>query len=137
MNTVRCSFMAGASCSTHDHRLYAPCRIKINVGYQAKFHRYSYRTNKPPYWTKNGTNTRERMAESLIRILSDGPEVSLSGSPTVSPTTAALCVSVPLPPRFPASIYFLALSQAPPLLDEEMAITPPATRDPARTPATA
>ena len=43
-----------------------------------------------------------------------GPEVSFSGSPTVSPTTAALWTSEPLPPRLPFSTYFLALSQAPP-----------------------
>ena len=30
---------------------------------------------------------------SLIRMLSDGPEVSLKGSPTVSPVTVALCIS--------------------------------------------
>ena len=30
----------------------------------------------------------------------------------MSPTTAAACVSEPFPPRFPFSIYFLALSQA-------------------------
>ena len=34
----------------------------------------------------------------------------------MSPTTAAACVSEPFPPRFPFSIYFLALSQAPPAL---------------------
>jgi len=28
---------------------------------------------------------------------------------------AALCVSEPLPPKLPSSMYFLALSQAPPL----------------------
>ena len=33
---------------------------------------------------------REIIAESLTRILRDGPEVSFNGSPTVSPTTAAL-----------------------------------------------
>src|SRR5690606_24779975 len=93
--------------------------------------------NTPPYCTKNGANTRLRMADSLIRIFSDGPEVSLRGSPTVSPTTAALCSSDPLPPWLPASMYFLALSQAPPLLDEEIASTPPATSEPARMPATA
>lgn len=38
---------------------------------------------------KNPANTREKMAISLIRILSDGPDVSFSGSPTVSPITAA------------------------------------------------
>lgn len=33
---------------------------------------------------------------TLIKIDTPGPEVSLKGSPTVSPTTAALCVSLPL-----------------------------------------
>ena len=46
-----------------------------------------------------------------------GPEVSLSGSPTLLPTTQALCASLPLPPRWPRSMWFLALSQAPPALD--------------------
>jgi hypothetical protein len=41
---------------------------------------------------------------SLIRMFMDGPVVSLNGSPTVSPTTAARCVSDPLPPRLSASI---------------------------------
>ena len=44
----------------------------------------------PPYCTKNGTKTSDRMADNLIRIFSDGPDVSFRGSPTVSPTTAAL-----------------------------------------------
>lgn len=35
---------------------------------------------------------------SLIKILSDGPEVSFKGSPTVSPITAALCASDPFGP---------------------------------------
>ena len=34
--------------------------------------------------------TIETIDRSLINILTDGPEVSLNGSPTVSPTTAAL-----------------------------------------------
>jgi len=38
----------------------------------------------------NGAITRETTAINLIRIFKDGPEVSLNGSPTVSPTTAAL-----------------------------------------------
>ena len=50
----------------------------------------------------------------LIIGLTAGPAVSLYGSPTVSPVTAALCASEPFPPWFPSSIYFLALSQAPP-----------------------
>ena len=35
---------------------------------------------------------------NLIKMLIAGPDVSLKGSPTVSPTTAALCCSLPLPP---------------------------------------
>ena len=54
---------------------------------------------------------------SFNKILIEGPEVSLKGSPTVSPTTAALCVSEPFPPRFPCSTNFLALSHAPPAFD--------------------
>ena len=33
---------------------------------------------------------------SLMRMFRAGPEVSLRGSPTVSPTTAALWTSLPL-----------------------------------------
>jgi hypothetical protein len=52
------------------------------------------------------------MAMSFNRMLSDGPAVSLKGSPTVSPTTAALCGSDPFPPRCPSSMNFFALSAA-------------------------
>lgn len=38
--------------------------------------------------------------------------------------------------RFPASIYFLALSQAPPELENEMAIYTPETIEPAKRPLT-
>lgn len=68
------------------------------------------------------------MAISLTRILRLGPEVSFNGSPTVSPITAALCSSdpffltTPSIVSYPDSIYFLALSQAPPVLLAEMAI---------------
>ena len=71
-------------------------------------------------------------------MLMDGPDVSLSGSPTVSPVTAALwaslcflktycpSISSPMSVLFetfvPASMYFLALSQAPPVLLKEKAI---------------
>ena len=47
---------------------------------------------------KIGAKTSDTMAISLIKMLSEGPAVSLKGSPTVSPTTAAACASVPLPP---------------------------------------
>ena len=58
----------------------------------------------------------DTMLSSLMRMLMAGPEVSLKGSPTVSPTTPALWQSPPLPPKLPASMYFLALSHAPPAL---------------------
>ena len=40
-------------------------------------------------YKKRGANTRATIDISLMRMFSDGPEVSLKGSPTVSPTTAA------------------------------------------------
>ena len=40
----------------------------------------------------------ETVDTSLMRMFREGPEVSLKGSPTVSPTTAALWHSEPLPP---------------------------------------
>ncbi len=42
--------------------------------------------------------TTDTMVISLIRIFKAGPAVSLKGSPTVSPVTAALCESDFLPP---------------------------------------
>ena len=64
-----------------------------------------------------------------MRIFKLGPEVSFNGSPTVSPITEAVCSSVPLLLTIPyeslyepLSIYFFALSQAPPVLDIEIAI---------------
>lgn len=56
---------------------------------------------------KKGANTRDSTAISLMRMFSDGPEVSLRGSPMVSPMTAALCGSDPFGPRV------LACSEAP------------------------
>lgn len=61
----------------------------------------------PPCVAKNGANTRDSTAMSLIRMLSEGPDVSLRGSPIVSPITAALWGSDPLGPRV------LACSEAP------------------------
>lgn len=72
-----------------------------------------------------GTNTRVIVDNNLIRMCIDGPAVSLHGSPTVSPVTAALCASLPFPPNFPVSMYFLALSQAPPPLLKKRAIRIP------------
>jgi len=44
----------------------------------------------------NGAITNATTDINFNKILRDGPEVSLKGSPTVSPTTAALCGSDPL-----------------------------------------
>ena len=73
---------------------------------------------------------------TLISGLMAGPAVSFSGSPTVSPVTAALCVSEPLPVavRGSSSIIFLALSQAPPALAMKTASSWPTTIMPARKP---
>ena len=54
--------------------------------------------NSEPTFNKSGANTKETMVINLIKMLIDGPEVSLNGSPTVSPTTDALWASEPLPP---------------------------------------
>ncbi len=51
--------------------------------------------SQPP---SSGAITRLTMAMTLMRMFIDGPEVSLNGSPTVSPTTVALWTSEPLPP---------------------------------------
>ena len=64
----------------------------------------------------NGANTNATIVISLINIFNEGPDVSLYGSPTVL-QQLPLHVSVPLPLRFPSSIYFFALSQAPPEFD--------------------
>jgi len=39
---------------------------------------------------KNDPKMRETIADNLIKMLREGPDVSFNGSPTVSPTTAAL-----------------------------------------------
>lgn len=38
----------------------------------------------------SGENVRDTIVIRLMRMFMDGPDVSLKGSPTVSPTTAAL-----------------------------------------------
>ena len=76
------------------------------------------------------------MLMSFTRMLRLGPLVSLKGSPTVSPTTAALWASLPLPPCTPLSMCFLALSQAPPALAMNTATQKPVVRPPTRRPST-
>jgi hypothetical protein len=72
-------------------------------------------------------NTKEVIAISFIRIFIDGPLVSFIGSPTVSPITAFLwgsdffAITFPFTYKFPASIYFFALSQAPPVFENAIA----------------
>ncbi len=46
-------------------------------------------SSKCSYQINMGASTRETMDISLIKMFIAGPEVSLSGSPTVSPTTVA------------------------------------------------
>jgi len=48
----------------------------------------------PPLVAINVPNINEVIADSFIKMLIEGPLVSFKGSPTVSPTTAALCSSV-------------------------------------------
>ena len=45
--------------------------------------------------------TMATMLMSLMRMFRLGPAVSLKGSPTVSPMTAALWAGEPLPPKLP------------------------------------
>src|SRR5919107_1371065 len=73
----------------------------------------------------NGASTSVIVLSSFTSTCSDGPAVSLNGSPTVSPTTAALWASDRLPPYAPVSMYFLALSQAPPPLLRKPAMRMP------------
>src|SRR5574337_208192 len=75
----------------------------------------------------SGTISSATMLMILISGLTAGPAVSLYGSPTVSPVTAALCASLPLPPWWPSSMYFLALSQAPPPVHMLIATNRPVT----------
>ena len=76
------------------------------------------------------------MLISFIKIFKLGPEVSLNGSPTVSPTTVALCTSPPFPPKLPSSTYFFALSHAPPALAIKIANTKPLLKPPISRPST-
>ena len=62
---------------------------------EALFPRY-YRMKELTVATRP-ENTMETVEQSLMRMFREGPEVSLKGSPTVSPMTAALWQSEPLP----------------------------------------
>ena len=79
----------------------------------------------PLYFTTLVAISSETRFITLISGLIAGPAVSLNGSPTVSPMTVAACASEPLPPCLPSSTSFLALSQAPPELARNTAISTP------------
>ena len=68
----------------------------------------------------SSTASRPKRVVNLMTGFMATDEVSLKGSPTVSPTTVASCRSVPF--IFSSvSTSFLALSQAPPALAMKMA----------------
>merc|ERR1711972_1078374 len=82
--------------------------------------------------------TKLMMAVSFMTMFRAGPEVSFSGSPTVSPVTEFLCASDPFTnslPKPPAEMYFFELSHAPPVLLMEMASCTLETRAPDKRPA--
>merc|ERR1719454_342877 len=83
-----------------------------------------------PRFLKAGASTSEMTDMSLMRMLSAGPEVSLNGSPTVSPTTVASKCSFSVLLRPSCLAYFLALSHAPPALDMATASMKPLASEP-------
>merc|ERR1719168_215333 len=98
--------------------------------------------NGPPSAFENSAiavpKTKLMMAVSFMTMFSAGPEVSFSGSPTVSPVTEFLCASEPFTnslPKPPAEMYFLELSQAPPVLLMEIASCTLDTKAPDNNPA--
>jgi hypothetical protein len=69
----------------------ATALAEIDAGATADF-------RSAPCNASSGTIISATMLMILISGLTAGPAVSLYGSPTVSPVTAALCASEPLPP---------------------------------------
>ena len=70
--------------------------------------------------TAISTASRPNSVVNLITGFMATDEVSLKGSPTVSPTTLASCSSVPFWRRSTSTIFF-ELSHAPPALAMKMA----------------
>src|SRR5262245_16363300 len=68
----------------------------------------------------NSTANKPNSVVNLMIGLSATDDVSLNGSPTVSPTTVAACSGVPFSRKFTSTIFF-ALSQAPPALAMKIA----------------
>ena len=68
-------------------------RLPTNVTDATLEMSYSYKLKDiiiPANFINNGAKTNETIVISFISMLIEGPDVSLNGSPTVSPTTAAL-----------------------------------------------
>src|SRR4030066_232902 len=85
--------------------------------------------------TSNGAFSTPVLLVNFIKNFSDGPATSFNGSPTVSPTTAAVCVGVPLIQKPVASILFFVLSHnAPPKVKNDARSAavhvPPSSRPP-------
>ena len=81
--------------------------------------------------------SRDTTLITLMRMATPGPEVSLNGSPTVSPTTAALWVSERFgwPGMPPVSMSSFALSHDPPAFAMNSDMDAPTASAPARVPA--
>merc|ERR1719258_209269 len=116
---------------------------RIDRGMRPMYHR------SQSLWPRmKGAIVRDTMDINLMRMLRAGPDVSLNGSPTVSPTTHAsyhvffmgwasepsafLTLERPFVPSF--SQYFFALSRAPPALDIIIATMAPEPMPPASMP---
>ena len=87
----------------------------------------------PSFWIVSTISTASR-PNSVVNLITGfrlTEEVSLNGSPTVSPTTVAAWSSVPLA-RMSTSTIFLALSQAPPALAMKIAWKRPKNAMPIR-----
>ncbi len=97
-------------CSSHDGRSRAkdrPPQDQVTLAPASQAHKQEAgRLRRPAslphdtdrYFTRNGMMSRATMLITLIIGLMAGPAVSLYGSPTVSPVTAAAWASEPLPP---------------------------------------
>ncbi len=73
-------------------RLYSFAKIRRKKNFPTSYFLFIYDINYIKVkLTVKPAITIDTMLINLMRILSDGPDVSLKGSPTVSPTTVALC----------------------------------------------
>ena len=86
----------GSGWSPHGHRVArsgfrrpAPCRGNAPVAGPMPRGEPGGAVLRPTSQLSSGASTRLTMAITLIRMFIEGPDVSLNGSPTVSPTTVA------------------------------------------------